>query len=122
MEFMVLFTLFLVVAGIALYASIDRTRDITDAKIGVEASSLVSRITTTVNSVYLQGDGFSTSMVLPYEILSLGYNASFQSNQLLLTAAGKLYTGYVLTGNVTGNLTAGTNIIRNSGGWVIINE
>jgi hypothetical protein len=122
MEFMVLFTLFLVVAGIALYASIDRTRDITDAKIGVEASSLVSRITTTVNSVYLQGDGFSTSMVLPYKIVSLDYNTSFQSNQLLLTAAGKLYTGYVLTGNVTGNLTSGTNTIRNSGGWVMINE
>lgn len=122
MEFMVLFTLFLVVAGIALYASIDRTRDITETKIGIEASSLVSRITTTVNSVYLQGDGFSTNIVLPYKIVSLDYNTSFQSNQLLIMAAGKLYTGYVLTGNVTGNLTLGTNTIRNSGGWVMINE
>jgi len=122
MEFMVLFVLFLVAASIALYASIDRTRDITDTKIGVEANSIVSQITTIVDSVYLQGDGFSTRLTLPNNIVSLNYTTEFQSNQLLLMIGSRLYLGYMLTNNITGNLTLGTNTIRNTGGWVVVNE
>lgn len=121
MEFMVLFTLFLVAASVALYVSIDRTKEITSAQTGIEANSVVNRVTSVINSVYLQGDGFSTNLTLPTRIVSSTYTTQFQSNQLLLTVGNKLFTGYTLTDNITGNLSIGENVIKNMGGAITIN-
>jgi hypothetical protein len=120
MEFMILFILFLVAVGIALAVSVNRSNVISRAQIDLESQRVLMDVSDRINTVYLEGDGFSINVTLPDSILMMDYTVEISSNQAVLRIDGTTFVRNLLTDNISGAVSKGTSTFLNQDGQIII--
>ena len=120
MEFMALFILFLVAITFAMYVSIQRSAVIADAQISLESNKVLTSMTNKINTVYIEGDGFSMNVTLPERIFKINYTVSINSNEVILRIDGSSFIEQVITNNITGSFEKGTSRVTNNNNEIIV--
>jgi len=121
-EFLILFVLFLVAIIFAMTVSINRSHVISNAQQDLEVNMVLGSMASKINIAYLEGDGFSMNVTLPERILREEYTVEVASNEVIIRIGTKAYVEYILTTNVTGTFSKGTNTIENSNGVIEISS
>ena len=119
-EFVILFILFLVAITFAMVVSINRSHVISNAQQDLEVNRVLGSMTSKINIAYLEGDGFSMNVTLPDRILREDYTVEVSSNEVVVRFLTRTYVEYILTTNVTGTFSKGTNTIANRNGTIEI--
>ena len=117
---MILFILFLVAITFAMVVSINRSHVISNAQQDLEVNRVLGSMTSKINIAYLEGDGFSMNVTLPDRILREDYTVEVSSNEVVVRFLTRTYVEYILTTNVTGTFSKGTNTIANRNGTIEI--
>lgn len=116
-EFMMIMMLLLGAIAIITTVSFTKSNDIETLSLQREAGNTLSEISTKINTVYLEGNGFSSNITLPDRIRGFNYTITTQSNFVIITILDISYSKTILT-NVSGTLVHGENKIRNVNGEV----
>ncbi len=121
-EFMSIFSVFLILTSTFYLIFINYSNNVVKKRVYFQTKNLLELISAKINTVILEGEGFETSLVLPYELLGLQYSLEIKENILLLTLNkyNISETKEVLPVNISGNLKKGKNKIKNVGGGVLI--
>ena len=120
MEFMLIFIILLIVLSVAIITNLEKITEITSAKTQKDIQSTLSKSATTINTVFLEGDGFSINLTLPETISGYDYEMLTDSNYLIIEFQNSTYSEKLLTANITGVFSKGTNKIKNEGGRILI--
>ncbi len=120
MEFMALFILFLLAITFAMYVSIQRSHVIADAQMSLESNRVLTSMTNKINTVFLEGDGFSMNVTIPERIYRINYTVSIRSNEVILRVDGSSFIEQVITNNITGSFDKGTSRITNKDNEIIV--
>jgi len=121
-EYIVIFTIFMSALILTAFMSIQRTQNINEARLALKAESIVNEISEKINMVVMEGDGFQINLTLPSNILGSTYNITIASNSVALKVSDITYIRPLLTSNITGVPEAGTNLIRNDNGEIVITK
>jgi len=119
-EFIVIVTLLLTMLTIISITSIVKTREIEISTVMQETENLLELVGNSINTVYLEGNGFSTNVTLPDRIVNANYTVTIDSGFLVITAQGNSFSKILLTDNIFGQLSNGTFTITNLEGMVVI--
>ena len=119
-EFIVVLMLLISAMSILSVVSIQKTKEIETLKLQQETESVLQEAGGKINTVYLEGSGFSSNVTLPEKIVVFNYTVSIQKNFLVITVQGSSYSKNLLTENITGNFNAGENMLTNENGMVVI--
>ena len=119
-EFILIFMVLLLALNIVALMSYGRVREITDTEIHIESNRILEEVSNKLNTAWLEGDGFESTLELRPDILGLNYSIDIVSNSLALYCRNVVYSKYLLTQNITGELSQGQNLIKNQGGQVLI--
>lgn len=119
-EFIMIFTLVLAALIVILFITTERVEDINQEILEVEVRMVLNSIVTKLNTVVLEGNGFSSNLTLPQQIVNMDYSVQIQSNYVTITLLNITYIDNILTENVIGSLQKGVNVIRNVNNNVVI--
>jgi hypothetical protein len=117
---MIIFGILMGAVLVALSISWSNILEIRLSQIDMEAFDVLDKAAGKINTVWIQGDGFSTNVTLPEKIGVLDYSVRVHSNYVIISTEYKNYTRSLLTPNVTGSLQKGSNFIENIKGNVTI--
>jgi len=117
-EFMIIFAMLLLVMVLAVFIGGNKSTEILTIKTGLEIQSLLDEISGKINTVYIEGHGFSTEMFLPDNIMGVNYTVNVSTNILFITRNDLTYSKMLLTENITGNIVPGTSYLANVNGVV----
>jgi len=119
-EFIIIIIIFLSALTVISVVSIVRTRDIQVSNLNRESFSLLDTIASSLNTVYLEGNGFMTNITIPDNILGSPYTLNITLNFLTMDIQNSSFSRTLLTDNITGILIPGTVMLENIFGEVII--
>ncbi len=119
-EFMVLFTIFLAAVIIVLFMVWNNVLSINTATNDIEFRKVLDKIGGKIDTVYLEGDGFQTNVIIPYSVSGMSYPVDFNDGLLWITVQNRTYTRRLLTNNVSGIFKKGMNTLNNVNGVVMI--
>jgi hypothetical protein len=119
-EFMVIFAIFLVAVTISLFFVWENASEMNTAAIESETRVVVNAIAGKLDTVYLEGDGFSTNLTVPQLISGMNYTLELTAGTVWVTLENRSYGRVVLPSNISGTLRKGVNILRNSNGMIVI--
>lgn len=119
-EFMIIFGLFIVALTLIALASWNNMANIHKSTIDFDAHRILTLASDRINTVYLEGDGFSTTVTIPEKIGNYDYSLYIEGNIMWVDVNGLSYSKRLLTSNITGALDHGTNSVSNSYGEVVI--
>lgn len=117
---MAIFGIFLVAIMTLVFVVWDYVLDINVSTIDLNANSFLDVVSGKVDTVFLEGSGFSANLTLPEKIFGMNYSLNIRNGFLFLNISSRIYTKRLLTRNVTGNIKKGYNIIENVNGVVVI--
>lgn len=86
------------------------------------AADTASRVAFQLDLALIQGDGFSRRFDLPQTVAGAPYNVSVLNGTVLLEYEGSDVIAATAALNVMGNVTNGTNIVRNQGGVLNVTQ
>lgn len=86
------------------------------------AATLADRVGFQLDLALVQGDGFSREFTLPETIRGAPYNVSLLDGTVLVEYEGSDVLADTAARNVTGNVTNGTNLVRNQGGLLNVTQ
>jgi hypothetical protein len=120
-EFMFIFGIFLGALLVGTWVSLAKLSDMSSHQEKLHASRLLDTVSGKVDSVWLEGSGFSTNVTIPETIAGLNYTLDFSSNVVYIVVDEREYLRTVVTKNLTGSFTTGkTNTLSNRGGFIDI--
>jgi hypothetical protein len=118
---MFIFGIFLGALIIVTWSSWERITEINIYKRQLEVGSLLENVAIKIDTVWLEGEGFSTSLELPEFISGNNYTINITDNYVYVRYMDYDYTKPVITKNVTGNFSIGnTNYLYNNGNYISI--
>ena len=120
LEFIIIFGMFLIALVLVSLAAWNNVMNINKSTIDFEAARILNLAGNRMNTAYLEGDGFSIGLVIPEKIGNFNYTLDIEGNTLWLAINEFSYSKRLLTSDVTGNLSKGTNSIKNLGGGLVI--
>ena len=121
LEFMIIFASFLIILSVSLLITWVKTEEVETLQFNLESLKIINLVSNTINTAYLEGDGYIQNLTLPDNILDLPYQLSISSNMITLNHSYGTVSEKILTNNVTGVLVSGVNTIENRGGMIFIN-
>ncbi|UCD03065.1 MAG: hypothetical protein JSV63_00300 [Candidatus Aenigmatarchaeota archaeon] len=119
-EFIFIFGLFLVAVSFAAFVSMAKTAEINAYERQLEVEDLLITVTEKINTVWIEGRGFSTNLTLPEKLTGTVYEINVTSNFVILKVRDEWYTRALITKNVSGTLQIGNNNLRHNGSVVVI--
>lgn len=122
MEFLFIFMIFLLAIGIGLFIFWENTQKVNQYKIDLEIEKLLNLISNKINTVYLEGDGFSMNLTIPEKVLGMNYSLNISLNFILLNFSDNIYSKQLLTQNISGELKKGKNLLSNVDKDIIISQ
>ncbi len=119
-EFILIFTILLVALIMGFLINFSKTQEISQSQIKLEADKILIQASNIINTVYIEGPGFTTNTTLPQTILGINYSIQIDNNRLLLFCGSSIFSKPLLTRDVTGTIGPGQNRVENSEGGVVI--
>jgi len=120
MEFMIIFGLFLVGLTVTAISAWNSVASAERTSMDFEAKRITNMATGRINTAYLEGNGFSINMTIPERIGTNDYLMFLEGSTLMLQVNGILYSGRLLTPNITGSISKGENMVKNVNGGIVI--
>ena len=120
MEFMFIFGIFIAAFLIAMLVALPKMTEVSDYSMKLETQRVLSRAAGKINTAWIEGEGYTTNMTLPETIGPKNYTLNVTSNHLLLFIESGHYSETVITNNVTGSFSPGTNTLTNMGDRIVI--
>lgn len=118
---MFIFGIFLSALAIGAWVSSVKTAEVNIYAKNLMIEDLLTTVTEKINTVWIEGDGFSTNVTLPELAAGSPYEINVTSNFVIMSIGGEHYIKSIITENVTGTLATGQiNTLRNTGGYVEI--
>jgi hypothetical protein len=114
-EFMFIFAIFMAAVVIAFFVSSVKVQEVRSHQELLEIDDLLTKVSEKINTVWLEGEGFSTNLTLPATVAGVGYGMNTSSNYLVATVSGADYMKVLITQNVSGSLKVGLNTLTNMG-------
>lgn len=115
---MMIFMLLLLGVAVAAVVSFQKSLEVSDQQLSIEAEQLLRTAASTMDTVFLEGNGFRTELVLPATLAGRNYTVRLEQNTMIFTIQGQDYTRAILAGNVTGTLAKGRNWVANIQGGI----
>ncbi len=122
LEFLVFFLIFMFLLLVVAVANFQKTGEIRVAREVIEADRLIALAADRINTVLLEGEGFSAALYLPESIGAANYSISINGSAAYIVLREKYYARRLMTDRVQGQLAPGSNTMRNSGGNIIITQ
>ncbi len=119
-EFMIIFGTFLIALSFVVLAAWNNIVNIDKSSIDFEANRITNLISSRINTVYLEGHGFSIGLAVQEKIGVYNYTLKIEENNLWLTVNEISYSRRLLTPNITGNIEKGTNTLENVNGEIVV--
>ena len=119
-EFMIIFVIFIVMIIIVAISVVQNNQSVYSSTLDSEVSKTLSLAKSKMDTVFLEGNGFSTSFTLPQDIMGYEYNMSIGSRFLIMVVDNQTYSATLLTNSTSGALRKGQNALRNVNGQVVI--
>lgn len=119
-EFMIIFGTFLIALSFVVLAAWNNIVNIDKSSIDFEANRILNLISNRINTVYLEGHGFSIDLAVQEKIGVYNYTIEIEENNLWLTVNEISYSRRLLTPNITGNIEKGTNTLENVNGEIVV--
>jgi hypothetical protein len=119
-EFMAIFGIFLAAILIMIFVAWGYVLEINVSTADLHANTFMDTVSGKLETVFLEGHGFSVNFTLPEKIFGLNYSVDIERGFVFLNMSDKIYTKRLITRNVTGGLKKGKNIIKNVNGVVVI--
>ncbi len=119
-EFMIIFTVFILAAAVAGLVSFQKINEITGQQEVLDGEGTVRLAASTLDRTLIEGDGFSTKLNLPDSLSGRPYNITLHSGLVVLNLGGHDFTKTTLVTDFTGSLSNGGNTLKNSKGTVEI--
>jgi len=101
LEFMVLFGIFLVAILIMVFVVWGYILDINVSTIDLHANMLLDTVSNKVDTVFLEGHGFSINLTMPETLWDMDYSAEINGGFVFLNLSSRMYTKRLITKNVT---------------------
>lgn len=120
-EFMIIFIFMLLLMIGAVAIANKKTLETHSETMDLEAEKVLYKVSSAVNTAYIEGDGFKLNFTLPESISGADYNINISSMALWLSMNAKTYAGNLLTDDIVGELVYGPNTVENRGGIVYVN-
>jgi len=121
-EFIGVFSIFLILTSTFYLLFINYSNNIIKKRAYFQTENLLELISSKINTVVLEGDGYKTILDVPHKLLGSDYNITIEGNVLVLTLDkyGISLTKEFLPVNISGKLKKGTNNLENFKGGVVI--
>ena len=120
-EFMIIMGALLALMTSAVLLSSGSIHQMNELQIKKEAEDALSRISSKINTAFLEGEGFMTSMEVPETLVYYDYSLTIYDNYLLLEVENRTFEQPLLTKAVTqGSVNKGINTLENNGTFVRI--
>jgi hypothetical protein len=120
-EFLFVFGVFIAALLMGVWASAVKSGELDAYMKNLEIEDLMTTVTEKINTVWVEGEGFSSNLTLPYLVYSMPYEINVTSNLVMLTAGGGRYMMPIITQNVTGTLKKSeVNTLTNRGDHIEI--
>jgi hypothetical protein len=119
-EFVLILMVLLLALNVAAVVSYEKTEEIGKHKVNFESRRILDDTAGKINTAWLEGDGFESTLDLPQDLMGLDYSLEIRSNLLILYCENQTYSKYLLTQNVTGIPGPGQNSLKNLEGEVVI--
>lgn len=120
LEFMIVFMVLLAAMGVFLGFNFQKSREFFFLNEDLNADALLQKIKIKLDSVFLEGNGFVTSLYLPADVSGANYSVIVSKNFVTIISTSSAHTKPLLTSNVTGTLRAGKNTLTNVLGGIVI--
>jgi len=122
MEFLAMLVFLMIALVTVSYSILFKSTAIIDTQREMEANRLLKNAADKINTAFIEGDGFSINVTLPYRIYEEDYYIETSGNQIRITAFNKTYDRFMVTGNITGSFQGGLNRLENINGVVAISQ
>jgi len=121
-EFIGVFSIFLILTSTFYLLFLNYSNNIIKKRAYFQTENLLELISSKINTVVLEGDGYKTILDVPHKLLGSDYNITIEGNVLVLTLDkyGISLTKEFLPVNISGKLKKGTNNLENFKGGVVI--
>ena len=99
---------------IASWGAWNKVTEINRYQEQLEAGSVLNAVAGKIDTVWLEGVGFSTNVTIPQTIMGRDYTLNKSSNFIFIVIGENEYSKPIITKNVTGDFTLGSvNTISN---------
>jgi hypothetical protein len=119
-EFMFIFILFMAVLALAVVFVMQSSQGIYQSSMEMGSEEILSQVKGRLDSAFLEGDGFSTNLTLPSQIMGADYSISINSGFVLIDISNQTYSKILLAKNITGSLRKGENMLKNVNQEIVI--
>lgn len=99
----------------------DEQRRVSDSELlRAEAESVLNRIKSSLDSAYIQGDGFSCGLEMPYQIYGYDYSVEISGGFAAVRCGDISLSRKLLPVDIAGSISPGNNTITNTGDSLVI--
>ncbi len=120
-EFMFIFGILLSAVVMGAWISGVRTAEISLEQKKLEINDVMMTVSEKINTVWLEGEGFSTNLTLPGLIASTQYELNITKSSVSIKIGDDHYLGRIITNNVSGTLVkGGVSTLTNMGDYIRI--
>lgn len=120
LEFILIFSLLLVILSVGATVAWVRVYGINQANRNLEVTKVLGEASNKIDLAFLEGDGFTTEFIAPSNIFGRDYTIGIHRNNVVIYYSESTYSKSLLTENITGNITKGTNTVTNVNGEIVI--
>lgn len=119
-EFMIIFATFLLALTLIALAAWNNIVNTNESALNYEANRILNLATGRINTVYLEGHGFSIGLVIPEKIGVHDYTFEIEGTNMFISVEGVSFSKRIITPNITGILNKGENTLENVNGVVVV--
>jgi hypothetical protein len=120
-EFMFVFGVFVAALLLGVWVSAVKSGELDIYRKNLEIDDLMTTVTEKINTAWVEGEGFSSNLTIPYLVYSTPYEINITLNIVMLTVGDDKYMRPIITQNVTGTLRkAAVNTLTNMGDHIEI--
>ena len=121
-EFLIIFVFLIMMLVTMSYVAFQKSNNILNNQREYEADRVLKDIVNKINTVFIEGYGFSMNVMLPETIVGHGYVLEIEDNRLKLIIFERVFERLLVTENVIGidNLEGGVLLLQNVDGTIII--
>ncbi len=118
---MFIFGIFLSALAVGVWVSSLKTAEMSIYSKNLEVNDLLMKVTDKINTVWVEGEGFSANLTMPSIVAGSSYDIQIAANTVVMTVSGENYIRSIITDNVTGSLEKGSeNTLKNMGDHIEI--
>lgn len=108
---------------LGIWTSSIKTAEVNVYRMQLEIDELMNVVSEKINTVWIEGEGFSSNVSVPDTVASREYDINITSNFIVITIGEERYIKGIITNNVTGTIVSGVNRLVNRGDYIeIINS